>query len=69
MVNAALSDAAVLSPCINICRLDVRGLCVGCHRTLREIAEWSGASHARRREILRELEIRQVALSGTEVST
>jgi predicted Fe-S protein YdhL (DUF1289 family) len=28
---------------------------VGCRRTLSEIAEWSNASEARRREILNEL--------------
>jgi predicted Fe-S protein YdhL (DUF1289 family) len=46
-------DAAAASPCINICQLDAQGLCVGCRRTLDEIAEWSSASEARRREILR----------------
>ena len=59
MVNTALSSAAVSSPCVNVCRLDSRGLCVGCHRTLGEIAEWSSAGEARRREILREVELRK----------
>jgi uncharacterized protein len=59
MVDAALSgEAGVPSPCIDICRLDARGLCVGCRRTIEEIAEWSQASEARRREILRALELR-----------
>jgi predicted Fe-S protein YdhL (DUF1289 family) len=51
-------DATVPSPCVDICRLDAQGLCVGCRRTIDEIAEWSRASDARRREILRELELR-----------
>jgi predicted Fe-S protein YdhL (DUF1289 family) len=51
-------DATVPSPCVDICRLDAQGLCVGCRRTIDEIAEWSRASEARRREILRELELR-----------
>jgi predicted Fe-S protein YdhL (DUF1289 family) len=51
--QAPVSDAAAASPCINICRLDAQGLCVGCRRTLEEIAEWPGATEARRREILR----------------
>jgi hypothetical protein len=59
MVNAPLIEAAVASPCINICRLDAQGLCVGCRRTIDEIAEWSRASDARRREILQALELRQ----------
>jgi uncharacterized protein len=56
-----MTEAAVPSPCIDICRLDAQGLCVGCRRTLGEIAEWSGASEARRREILRGLELRAAA--------
>ncbi len=60
MVNLPLSDSAVPSPCVEICRLDARGVCVGCNRTLGEIEEWSGASEVRRREILRQLEIRKI---------
>jgi uncharacterized protein len=58
-----MSDTAVASPCVDICRLDAEGLCVGCRRTIEEITEWSRASEARRREILRELERRSVATS------
>ncbi len=43
---------AVASPCINICRIQADGTCLGCHRTLDEIAEWSMASDDRRRAIL-----------------
>ena len=53
-------DPGVPSPCVDICRLDAKGLCVGCHRTIDEIIEWPRASEARRREILRELESRIV---------
>jgi len=60
MVNAPLTVIPVPSPCINICRLDARGLCVGCRRTLNEIAEWPRASEARRREIVAELARRTV---------
>jgi len=62
MVDAALTgEAGVPSPCIDICRLDNQGLCVGCRRTIDEIAEWSRASEARRREILRAVELRMGA--------
>jgi predicted Fe-S protein YdhL (DUF1289 family) len=53
VTDAPVIDAAAASPCINICQLDAQGLCVGCRRSLDEIAEWPGASEARRREILR----------------
>jgi uncharacterized protein len=65
MVDAALKTAdasskpiAVASPCVDICRLDAQGLCIGCRRTLSEIAEWSQASDARRLEIWSALKTR-----------
>ena len=54
-------EPAVPSPCIDICRLDAQGLCVGCRRTIDEIMEWPRATEARRREILRQLELRTAA--------
>jgi uncharacterized protein len=56
--DASAKPAAVASPCVNICRLDAQGLCIGCRRTLGEIAEWSQASDARRLEILGALRAR-----------
>jgi uncharacterized protein len=58
MVDAPLNGAGVLSPCIDVCRLDARGWCIGCRRTIEEITEWSRASEARRREILRAVALR-----------
>jgi predicted Fe-S protein YdhL (DUF1289 family) len=60
MVGAAVTGAPAPSPCIGTCRLDTRQICVGCRRTLAEIAEWSQASEARRHEILRALPARRV---------
>jgi predicted Fe-S protein YdhL (DUF1289 family) len=56
--NRGDGDSAVASPCIDICRLDARGWCIGCRRTIEEISEWPAASEARRREILRALKLR-----------
>ena len=56
--DAALQPAAVASPCVDICRLDAQGLCLGCRRTIGEIAEWSQASDTRRLEILSALKTR-----------
>ncbi len=56
--DGELSSSAVKSPCIDVCRLDARGLCIGCRRTIAEISEWPAASEARRREILRALALR-----------
>ncbi|MGQ0618489.1 MAG: DUF1289 domain-containing protein [Panacagrimonas sp.] len=42
----------VQSPCIGVCTLDGAGaVCLGCGRLIGEIAQWSSASEARRRQI------------------
>jgi hypothetical protein len=61
MVDATIKESPVQSPCIDICRLDAQGLCIGCRRTIGEISEWSRATDARRREILSDLKSRAAA--------
>ena len=40
---------AVASPCIQVCAVDAAsGLCLGCRRTLAEIAGWSRLTEAER---------------------
>ncbi|TMH69644.1 MAG: DUF1289 domain-containing protein, partial [Betaproteobacteria bacterium] len=37
---------AVKSPCIKVCQMDPQhGLCLGCRRTLDEIARWASFTH------------------------
>jgi predicted Fe-S protein YdhL (DUF1289 family) len=51
----------VASPCINVCRMDdATGLCLGCFRTIEEIALWSQASSAQRLRVLLAVERRRV---------
>jgi len=41
------------TPCINICTLDARsGRCLGCARTVDEIARWTSMSAAERARIM-----------------
>ena len=41
------------TPCVNICLLDDEtGLCLGCGRTIAEIAGWAGMSDAERRAVM-----------------
>jgi predicted Fe-S protein YdhL (DUF1289 family) len=57
----------VPSPCTNVCTIDaVTGLCVGCLRTLDEIARWSGLDVEAKRAVWAELAIRRAgATAGT----
>jgi predicted Fe-S protein YdhL (DUF1289 family) len=45
------------SPCIAVCRLDpATQLCIGCGRSIAEIASWPDLSDAERKAIMRRLE-------------
>jgi predicted Fe-S protein YdhL (DUF1289 family) len=47
-------QSPVPSPCISVCRIDpTSGLCVGCLRSLDEIACWGALDDSARRDILR----------------
>ena len=44
------------SPCIKVCQMDPqRGLCLGCARTLDEIARWASMTDEEHERILAEL--------------
>lgn len=59
---ASPSETPALSPCIGTCRLDSRGLCVGCLRTGDEIGRWRAMSDAER------LHLMEIVLPGRELS-
>jgi predicted Fe-S protein YdhL (DUF1289 family) len=45
------------SPCISVCRLDsTTQVCIGCGRTIAEIAAWPNLSEAERAAIVQRLE-------------
>jgi predicted Fe-S protein YdhL (DUF1289 family) len=47
------------SPCVKICTLDARsGLCLGCRRSIDEIARWSVMSAAERAWVISDLPAR-----------
>ena len=53
----------VASPCSNVCRIDdASGWCVGCLRTLDEIAAWASVDDDQRQAVLAELPARREQL-------
>jgi len=51
-IAAMAADLPVPSPCINICRIDAgNGRCLGCRRTLDEIAAWGRLDDPAKRAI------------------
>ncbi|HET9160904.1 MAG TPA: DUF1289 domain-containing protein [Caulobacteraceae bacterium] len=52
--------APIKTPCIQVCVVDGEsGLCLGCHRTLAEVAAWARFSEAERERIMAELPSRR----------
>ncbi len=62
--NSAV-EGDVPSPCISLCvLLEAEGLCVGCLRTVDEIAEWSLLDATGKRAVLAALPARRAALGS-----
>ena len=53
----SVTAARPASPCLQVCRL-VAETCLGCHRTLDEIARWSSMPAAEREAVWRRLNAR-----------
>ena len=50
------------TPCVKICTLDARsGMCLGCGRSIDEIARWTAMSAAERARVMSELPARLAA--------
>ena len=63
------ATGGVGSPCNSVCRMDAEGAyCIGCFRTLEEIAGWSGFDDQRRRQIWKELARRRARAGSTDPS-
>jgi uncharacterized protein len=57
------------SPCVKVCVMDPhRGVCLGCCRTLDEIAGWGAMTDAERDRVMDALPERKRALDVAEVS-
>ena len=65
MNRGSTGPTPVRSPCINICQIDdASGWCVGCGRTLDEIARWGITDDADRDAVMAELPARIARLDG-----
>jgi predicted Fe-S protein YdhL (DUF1289 family) len=51
---------AIATPCVQVCMVDGQsGLCLGCFRTLPEIAGWTRFTDAERAQLMAELPTRR----------
>ena len=62
----AARRVSIETPCIRICTLDDTGQwCLGCYRTLDEIAMWASLSPPQRAAVLEELPARRARFEET----
>jgi hypothetical protein len=54
-MNALAGQSPPLTPCTGVCKLDAQGYCIGCRRTLDEIARWGTMSNAERLRCMDEI--------------
>ena len=67
--SEAAQTAPIMSPCRSVCKMStVTGLCIGCLRTLDEIAAWGQMSPEERAAVMREITQRQSAHSHEQAS-
>lgn len=53
-------DFPIISPCVGVCQINAQtGYCLGCWRTLKEVARWSRFSDQEKRDVLDELHRRR----------
>ncbi|MCK7545146.1 DUF1289 domain-containing protein [Marinobacter bryozoorum] len=46
------SRRRVRSPCVSVCALDEKDICIGCHRTGDEILRWTTMTDEERKRVL-----------------
>jgi predicted Fe-S protein YdhL (DUF1289 family) len=68
-LEAAQPGDAATSPCIRVCVIDgASGLCLGCLRTLREIARWSALSETERLGVMSSLSDRRAQVDPAKLA-
>ena len=65
-----MSERAPVSPCIGVCTLDPAShTCIGCARTIVEIAAWPRLSADEKRRVIALLPSRQAQARGSHAGT
>ncbi len=58
-----MADASIATPCIKVCVVDGEsGLCMGCHRTLAEVAGWTRLTDEARAQVMAEAPSRRARI-------
>jgi predicted Fe-S protein YdhL (DUF1289 family) len=69
VAEAGFEKPGMVTPCNRVCVVHpVEGLCIGCGRTVDEIARWTAMSDSERGTVMMTLPQRLAAMSGGAVS-
>jgi predicted Fe-S protein YdhL (DUF1289 family) len=67
--RAGREKKALKTPCIKVCQMDpARGVCIGCCRTLDEIARWGSMAPEEQESVMGELANRRRRLNIPEIA-
>ncbi|MCB0807300.1 MAG: DUF1289 domain-containing protein [Bacteroidales bacterium] len=53
----------VQSPCVQVCKYDKEGICLGCYRSMEEITQWIFMSDEKKQQVLQRIEERKNEIS------
>jgi predicted Fe-S protein YdhL (DUF1289 family) len=69
-MSASSPPRPIKTPCVQVCAVDGQsGLCLGCFRTLPEIAGWSRLTEAERERTMAELPSRRGRIAPGKLRT
>lgn len=54
-----MASRPVPSPCVSVCALDERDICIGCRRSGKEISQWWSMTDEEKRAVLRKVAERE----------
>jgi len=62
-----MPETPISTPCIKVCAVSGQtGLCIGCGRTLAEIASWATLTETQRQTLMAELPARMAAMAPAQ---
>jgi len=60
-VKEVSAEPEIKSPCMSLCCLDDEDVCIGCHRSVKEITAWGRMKHQERKETMQRVAEREQA--------
>ncbi|MFT4764500.1 MAG: putative Fe-S protein YdhL (DUF1289 family) [Oleispira sp.] len=59
LFNEKAEPAVIKSPCVHICCLDEKDICLGCYRSCDEICKWGAMDNEQRKDVMKKVAERE----------